>query len=302
MIEVSNLWHTFLKRQNFLELEKRGLAFCSQGKKFPSESTGFFVSWGDFIPSTRHCIAETGFFRNGMHMDSNGLYESSSFNLSGARKIISEFSAPKSWRQLNNEKKILSKFPQPTATENWDGIVVACQYPKDRSILRAGSIRNYYDFLEESCKYYGGKAFLKIHPVITNNKEERSIIESCALKYGCEVGHVGSSILDNAEAVVVYNSTYVVDALLRGKKVLQYAPGYFWQSGVVQYLSRSCSSPDENEDKEYIDKFLDFLIWKYCFHMDSPIENIANIIREFSTSKSLFPLPQEFSYGAFIEK
>ncbi len=301
MIAVSNLWPIFLKCQDFNVLESFGVKIIDQNNNFSKgKLADYFFSWGINAQDIRHSVVETGFFKDSMHIDSCGLYDKSSFNFPNARRFIEDYQAPKSFRELNKSNEINVKYPQPNSPVEWDGIVLACQYSRDRSIVSIGSTNDYYVFLEEACRFYGKKLFLKKHPVMILNKEENNILDSLAIKYGCGVGHVGESILNKAESVLVYNSTYVIDALKRKVPVMQYTRGYFWQSGAVDYLGQRLSHKQGSPDYLYIDKFLDFLIWKYCFNMKSPIESIVNILKAFESSRDIFPLPEEYSYASSL--
>jgi hypothetical protein len=300
MIILDNLWPAFLDSQDYRQLNQYDLFFKDETGPFLDNPDNYLVSWGENINKIRHSVLETGFFFNAMHLDQHGLYEKSSFNFLEAKKIIEEFSAPKSWKNLLSEGKLSPKYPQPSSYLNWDGVVVICQHHIDRSIWRVGSSGDYHRFLESAAKHYGKRALFKKHPVTLGNKDEMDRIEKIALKYGCEVAYTDTSVIDNAESVLVYNSTFVIDALMRGKHVNQFSPGYFWQSGVVQYTKGKFPSNQEKINLDYVDKFIDFLIWKYCFHKMLPLEKIAEIIKTFEASREFFPLPVELSYGSFI--
>lgn len=301
MIILDPLWPQFLKSQEYRQLNQFNLIFKDETGSFIDNPDNYYISWGENVGKIRHSVLETGFFWDAIHLDSHGLYDKASFNFPEARKIIENFVAPKSWRILNTENKLKSKFGQPKTAPNWDGVVVICQHHTDRSVWKAGSSGDYHRFLDSIGKYYGKRALFKKHPVTLGNKEELARVEEIALKHGCEIAHADISVIDNAENVWVYNSTFVVDALMRGKQVNQFAPGYFWQSGAVEYTSREIYSPQKTVDSEYVDKFLDFLIWKYCFHKMLPIDKLAEIVKAFESSKKFFPLPIELSYGAFID-
>lgn len=300
MIIVDRLWPTFLKSQDYRILREYGIAFNDEHKDFLDCAENYLVSWGENQSKIRHSVMETGFFWDGIHIDAYGLYERCSLNFPFAQKIIENFEAPKAWRTLNQEGKLRPKFNQSSISMDWDGVVVACQYPKDRSVWRAGSSGDYHRFLEEAAKHYGSKVFFKKHPVTLGNKEEMEFLDQLCLKYGSQCGYVNHSVMTKAESVLVYNSTFVVDALMAGKHVYQYAPGYFWQSGVVQYTNRSVCAPYQPIKESFVDKFVDFLIWKYCFHKLLPMDKLAQIIKTFATSNEHFPLPVELSYGYFI--
>jgi hypothetical protein len=242
---------------------------------------------------------ETGFYWDGVHLDKHGLYTFSSFNFSDARKIIESYNAPRSAKEMFQAGLLRSKLGQPKETLNWTGVVLACQRPADRSILKGGRTPDYWTFIEEACKYYGKNLFVKIHPV--NNAEETAKTKEIASKYGCEADKVDVSVIDNAEFVLLYNSTFVADCLLRGKPVAHYALGYFWNSGAVKYTSYSFPNSCET-DIEYGYKLSDFLVWKYCFHRKDSMDTWARIFKEFSESKEFFPMSEECSYGAFVTK
>lgn len=302
MLSISNLWPLFLKSQDFNGLSSFQISILNQKQDFSQISdSGHFISWGEGVKDIKHSLLECGFFEDAIHIDKYGLYDKASFNFPFAKKIIDDYIAPKSFLQFKEEGKIKSKFGQPTSNCQWDGIVLACQYPRDRSIVSVGSTKDYYNFLEDACKFYGQRLFLKKHPVMVWDAKENEIINFLCSKYKCEQGQVGESILEKAESVLVYNSTYVVDAIQHDIPVMQYAPGYFWQTGVVDFLSGKLSSTPEICDFRWKNQFLDFLVWKYCFSSLLPLESIVSILKAFKESKDFFPLPEELSYGRFIE-
>jgi hypothetical protein len=301
MIVLDTLWPLFLKSQDYRLLNQHNLKFKDEIPQFLDNPDNYYVSWGENVTKIRHSVIETGFFLDAIHLDVHGLYEKASFNFPNARKIIENFTAPKPWKDLNAEGKLQSKFGQPKTSPSWDGIVAICQHHTDRSVWKAGSSGDYHQFLESIGKYYGKRVLFKKHPVTLGNKDEIARIEAIASKYGCEIASVDISVIDHAEAVWVYNSTFVVDALMRGKQVNQFAQGYFWQSGVVEYTNREIFSPQKTVDPEYVNKFIDFLIWKYCFHKMLPLDKLAEIVKIFESSKEFFPLPVELSYGTFID-
>lgn len=300
MIVVDQLWPHYLKSQDYTRLAEFGITVSKTGHEVRNNPHTFIVGWGDTIHQSRSAAIETGFFWDGIHIDSIGLYEKAAFNFPQARAEVSDFDAPESFRSLQNRGLTRSKFRQSTERVEWDGVVVVAQHPGDRSIWKAGSTGDYHRFLDEACAYYGAKAFVKLHPVVMGNKEELEIVRNIAARHGSHCGHVDLSILDKAESVLVYNSTFVVDAIAAEKNVVQYAPGYFWQSGVVQYSERNVRQFRGSSDASFREKFLDFLVWKYCFHKLTPMEGLADIVKAFASSKSLFPLPVELSYAAHM--
>ena len=300
MTIVDHLWPHYLKSQDYTRLSDFGISISKTTSGIRNNPDNFIVSWGDTIHQSRCAVIETGFFWDAIHIDSVGLYEKASFNFPLARKHVESFDVETSFHQLQSKGLTRTKFGQSCESIEWDGVVIAAQHPGDRSIWKAGSTGDYHRFLDEACAYYKSKAFIKLHPVIMGNTSELDIVRSIAQKHGSQCGHVGFSVMDKADMVLVYNSTFAVDAIAAGKHVVQYAPGYFWQSGVVQYTGRSITNKVELCDQTYISKFLDFLVWKYCFHKLTPMDKIAHIVKAFASSKELFPLPQELSFASFM--
>jgi hypothetical protein len=300
MIIVDQLWPHYLKSQDYNQLANYDITISKTVGDIRNKPENFVISWGDTVHQTRCASIETGFFWDGIHIDSVGLYEKSSFNFPLARNYIASFDAKIPFSQLQSMGLTKTKFGQSQKKIEWDGVVIAAQHPGDRSIWKAGSTGDYHKFLDESCSYYKSKAFIKLHPVIMGNASELEIVQNIAQKHGSQCDHVDFSVMEKAEMVLVYNSTFVVDAIAAGKHVMQYAPGYFWQSGVVQYTGRSITNKVELCDQTYISKFLDFLVWKYCFHKLTPMDKIAHIVKAFASSKELFPLPQELSFASFM--
>ena len=298
MIFVDPLWPHYLKSQDYSELSSHGVCIS----RVPNEDNkdNFAVAWGEVATKIRCATLETGFFWDALHLDTVGLYEKAAFNFPLGREKIEEYEAPRSFKDLQNLGLMKPKFRQAVEQIAWEGVVIIAQHPGDRSVWKAGSTGDYHIFLDHVCSHYKSKAFIKLHPIILGNPSELQIVREIAQKHGSEVGHVGLDILKTAESVFVYNSTFVVDAISAGKHVYQYAPGYFWQSGVVQYTSRGMPSELREVSSEYTQKFLDFLIWKYCFNKMSPMTDLAQIIKVFASSKELFPLPPELSYAASL--
>ena len=300
MIIVDYLWPLFLKSQDYNKLSEFDIKISKISEDLKNNPENFIISWGDSVYKSKCAVMESGFFWEGVHIDTIGLYEKAAFNFPLARKKIQSFQAKTSFRELQKMGLTKPKFTQSSENVNWDGVVIISQHPGDRSIWKAGSTGDYHNFLNDACAYYGSRAFIKLHPVIMGNAKELETLKAIAEKHGSQCGNVGMSIIDNAEFVLVYNSTFVVDALAAKKHVVQYAPGYFWQSGVTQYSSRIVPNKIEYCDQEYREKFLDFLVWKYCFHKMLPMNKMAEIVKIFSSSKEIFPLPEELSYAAYM--
>lgn len=194
------------------------------------------LSWGYPVTKRRHGVAETGFFWDAMHIDTQGLYQFSSLNSPDAYRKIHEYSPPESAIDLiTNAPFPKSKYSQPKEKIEWNGVVFACQNPSDRSIHSVASTEDWWRFFEDSCTYYGSKLFVKLHPWNRDGIEER--IREIAGRYGCQVGRVGHSVIDNCDHVVLFNSTFSIDCMVRGIPVKQGAPGYFWQTGAVSYCA-----------------------------------------------------------------
>lgn len=300
MIIVDKLWPHFLKSQDYNQLSEYGIHISSITQEIKNNPENFIISWGDNVHQSKCAVMESGFFWDAIHIDSIGLYEKASFNFPFSKKIIESFQAKQSFRDLQSKGLTKSKFNQPKNCEDWNGVVIIAQHPGDRSVWKAGSTGDYHNFLNDACSYYGNKALIKLHPVIMGNAKELEIVRGIANKYGSKCEHVDISVINNAEFVLVYNSTFVVDALAAKKHVVQYAPGYFWQSGVTQFSSKTIPQTIQTCDSLYIEKFLDFLIWKYCFHKMLPMSSLAEIVKSFARSKELFPLPEDLSYASYM--
>ena len=266
-----------------------------------------------FLINGKFWVYETGFFQHGRHIDKN-IFSKSSLNMDGIDKIIYKYYYPADATELYNKNLLTQKyFQKPDTIENWDGFVLIAQRPIDYSILDAGTPKDYFDFFESQCKYFGKRLFIKKHPrEISRGKIHQTtsgmsetydrFIRRMCKKYKCQSGHVNTSIIDNAEGIISYNSTFCVDAALRGKHVMQYAPGYFYKSGLVQYTDRKLCSVSVNIDEDYKKTFLNFLLWKYCFHEAQPVNWTRNIFYTYADSSETFPLPMEYSYGAYVLK
>jgi len=300
-IYVDELWSKYLIGKNISDLKNYECTFVNSNDiDFLNNPDNYYISWGENKNKIRHSVIETGFFRNSVHMDTIGLYEKASFNFYVSKKIIEDYNAPVSLEKINAICPPLTKFPQTKGIQNWEHIVAICQNPKDRSIWRVGSSGDYYNFLDKIASYYKNKLLLKKHPVVLNDKEDCDILENIALKHGCELQNTDISIIDNCESVFVYNSTFVIDAIYRNKHVYQYSPGYFWQSGIVQYTNKNIPTKQYKTDTQYNMKFIEFLLWKYCFPESQKTEKLLKIIHEFKNSGDIFPLPEDCSYAQYM--
>jgi hypothetical protein len=299
-IIIDDCVHLFLKGNEFATLSSYdGFKFKSQIDLRNRElnDASHLISWGELAPNGyMSSTMETGFFSDAAHIDKNGLYQFSSLNLNGIRDIISNYTPPVEFSEFRH--LIQPKFKQPTPQREWEHVVLACQAPADRSILRVGSTNMYYQYLKDACVYYGDKLFLKLHP--TNSLEIERLIREIAAPYKCTVDRSNFSIIDNCEFVTTYNSTIVADAILRHVRVNQHAPGYFWKSGTVNYCNWTLQSYSVVRESEYLDKFCTFLVWKYCSHIKQPIAEWIEIFKVYADSKEDFPLPEKYSYANYI--
>lgn len=295
--------HLFMKDNQYTSLSSfDDNVFKSQITNYrelpKSDEEHFIINWGECTPNGyRSAIIETGFFFDAVHLDRNGLYQFSSLNLNGTKDIISNYTAPVEFPAIR--PLLEPKLRQPSKHTPWEHVVLACQHPTDRSITKVGTTSDYFRFVEDACKYYGKKLFLKIHPV--NNKETEAILREIASKHGCEIDRTNVSVIDNCEFVVTYNSTFVIDSILRNKPVNHYAPGYFWKTDIVNYTNREFRSTAKELDIEYAEKFLSFLVWKYCFHRKDTMERWNEIFKSFKDNPTHeFALPENNSYAYYI--
>ena len=175
MIQIDPLWPKFVDGYGYENLTEHGINIAPLSQNNTLEDD-YYVSWGENVQGIRHAVVETGFFSNALHLDSHGLYENCSLNLASARSRIESYEAPVNWNTLQLE----TKCPQTLHEQAWDGVVIAGQYHQDRSIKRAGSVHDYYRFIDLMCSHYGTRAFVKLHPVVMGNKEEVARITNIA--------------------------------------------------------------------------------------------------------------------------
>ncbi|MBD3406141.1 MAG: hypothetical protein GF411_08455, partial [Candidatus Lokiarchaeota archaeon] len=255
----------------------------------------YVLAWGDPVHKCKYGVIETGFFWDAMHIDTVGLYSSCSLNSAFGIKSILQYKSPRPARDVIFGCKFPeSKYKQVSNKVSWDGVVLPLQNPTDRSIHRGSSTEDYYDFVKMACKKYGKNLFLKLHPWNKGDVERR--FTEYANENGCTIGRCDHSVLEKCKFAIAYNSTFVVDCLIRNVPVAQYATGYFWQVPGVYYTSYEF--PDHvcfNED--LAQKTCDFLVWRYCFNQGMSIDKWVGMIRHFAASKEIFPMTEEYSYG-----
>jgi len=295
-ISIDKYFFLFLKSDSISDLKNEKIISEHDNNKPTSFSNDdIIIDWGD---DKGRLTTETGFFQNCIHIDKNGLYEKCSLNSNNIKDIIYNFNEPQNILSGNIKNKIIPKFNNITSNIIHNGPVLIFQHPFDRSILRAGGTNKYYEFIEETCKYFGKKLFVKFHPV--NSIEIRKKHIDIAEKYGCSYGYTGVNAIDHCEFIILYNSTFAIDAALKNKPVFQYAPGYFFNSGIVNFIDHDIKKiKNESYDSFFINKFLNFIMWKYCFRFDQSFLNLIEIFKSFKKNE-IFPLPQEYSYANYI--
>jgi glycosyltransferase involved in cell wall biosynthesis len=262
----------------------------------------YLVAWG--YPARKHKfgVMETGFFYNAMHIDTMADYQYSSLNsFEGIRQRL-DFTPRESFRDMYlNSEVIKSKYPQPDNSIKWEGVVFAAQNPRDRSVHSCASTMDWYKFYEKCCKYYGKDLLVKQHPWIGMKDKRNIAMKEIADKHGCAIGYYNHSCIDHCEHVVTFNSSFAVDCFLRGVLVKQGAMGQFWQTGAVTFCHGDPSvGCQDTVDLGY--QLAEFLGWRYCWNASDNMEDWKKVFRVFAESTELFPLPEDMSYAAHIEK
>jgi hypothetical protein len=270
-----------------------------EGFRFDKNGTDadLVISWGGPVNGSKNWVMETGFFWDACHIDI-GLYKNSLLNTIRGKEAIDNFKSPKSAIDVINESGLKnSKYRQVNYSLLWDGVVLALQNPGDRSVLSAGSKEDYYSFVEGACIKYNRHLLLKAHPWNTGEVFER--LKSYSDKYGCRIEKTDHECLKNCKFVLVYNSTFAVDCFVRGAKVAQYAPGYFYQTDAVTYTNYYYPD-DVNDTCNYGYKLADFLIHRYCLYNSMSTDEWVIFLKHLYNSKDLFPVTEEFSYARRI--
>lgn len=268
---------------------------------------GYCIFWGSYgaVQPQRydkHGVMETGFFNDARFIDTVGEYQTLSLNTKAGYDAVEgfELKGRKSARDIiaSLPPNKRSKFnPNYGSDISWEGPVLACQAPRDRSILRVSTTHKYYEFIEKACKYYGKELFVKAHP--WNNNEIYDKLGAIASKYGCEFGKTNLSLIDKAKFVIAYNSTFAVDCMLRGVPFAQYERGTFYNTYGITYTGQTL--PDEVQAPESYEQLPNFLIHKYCFHGGMSKDKFIKMIRHYANSNELFPMTDEYSYASAVE-
>jgi len=264
-------------------------------RRKPIFGRDYLLGWGQPPVGVRYGVMETGFFRDAGHIDSVGLYQFCSLNLPEAQEAIRSFNAPIPAAKILRDNNIYpSKYHQVRDGTVWDGVVLAGQRAEDRSIWIGHSKTDYYDFVQGACEYYGKHLFIKMHPC--SSPETMKFMEHLASDYGCKAAKSGHNLLQKCKFVITFNSTFVVDCLLHGVPVAQFAPGYFWNVKPVLYTHYQYPD-DVPRDPDLGQKVCDFLIWRYCFLLSMKGSKWVDMIRHFARSRQLFPMTDEFCYA-----
>lgn len=275
-----------------------------------SSAYDYCIFWGNYqyVPNafSRYGVMETGFFNRAAFIDTVGDYQALSLNSRDGYRAVESF-------ELGSKlsaRDVLALLPEdqrskynPLASEedvpsSWTGPVLALQAPKDRSILRTSTTEDYYRFVENACKYYGKSLFVKMHP--WNSGQIYDELKEIAEKYECSYGKTPISIIDNAEFVLGYNSTFAVDCMLRRVPYAQYALGTFYNAYGITYTNRQL--PTKVAAPEDYDKLPDFLIHRYCFHTQMSKLKFSEMVRHYSQSDRMFPMTDSYSYANHVKE
>jgi hypothetical protein len=263
-----------------------------------NNDNGLNVFWGWItLPCAPSIVIEAGFFWQAAHLDTIGMYQQSSLCTPQALREIEKFNAPVPALDILEQSSHSSKYPQGedlNVPDHWDKVVLASQNPYDRSIRAVGSPNDYFTFYENACKHYGKNLFIKLHP--WNSGEVGDKLRKIAADNGVTAAKVNHRIIKNCQFVLVFNSTFSVDCMIRGVPVAQYAPGYFYQNPAVNYTN--WKFPNKvSVDKDFGFKTCDFLMWRYCFDHSMPGEKWVEMFKQVAKSKEMFPIPEEFCYA-----
>lgn len=260
---------------------------------------GMVVFCGRMRPAANYekvYITESGFFHNGMYIDAMGGYQESSLNAPGFYDMYMNYRAPQSARDIVlNKATYHSKYKQSGSTTPWPGVVLALQRPRDASIGCVSDRDAYIRFVEGACQAYGKDLLLKRHPM---GAKEDETWQQIAQKYGVEFGRYTHDVIEGCRFVLVYNSTYAVDAMIRGVPVVQFAPGYFYKTRAVDYSAGTYPEEARRDCGGSPRKLVDFLAWKYCVCTDMSPYMWALWILCYAETNEPFPLDERISWAA----
>jgi capsule polysaccharide export protein KpsC/LpsZ len=266
----------------------------------------YAIFWGILPYKPNFCrkygVMETGFFNEAAYIDTIGNYQTSSLNTLEAYKEIDNFdlNSKKTAKEIifnlapNQRSKYNAEHSEPKNKNlQWKNVVLALQNPSDRSIYSVTTQKAYFEFVENCCKYYGSKLFVKMHP--WNSGEIYDQFALIAKKYNCEYGKAPISIIENCEFVISFNSTFAIDCLLREVPYVQYGLGTFYNTYGINYSKQTFPSTVTNIKNA--SKLCDFLIYKYCFNKQMSKDKYAKMIHHFSKSNEMFPMNDDLCYA-----
>lgn len=280
--------------EDALELELNEFGWTMR----PPATPEVYIDWGRRRGTAgKRCVTETGFWAGAYHIDTQDLYGRSTLNTPEARQEIESYRAPMSAHDVvfGADMRPTKYRQRPTAPE-WRGVVLALQRPKDRSITATGG--DYVRFVRAACEKWRGELLLKEHP---QGGSFAATWRQFAAEFGCTCVKCHTAVIDQCRFVVVFNSTFAVDALLRGKNVMQYAPGYLMDTGAVTYTGGTLwdSVPDRLVESQRV---LDFLVWRYCFWAGMSLRDWARTLVAHAQSDAMFPLPEDLSWAATVPR
>lgn len=235
----------------------------------------------------------SGFFRKSWRIDRIGLWEDCSLNLPEGKTVWQAFRAPVPASELLRGQ---AKYEQPSGDWRWSGVVLAAQ-SVGAAVTQVGKRTAYWDFIRKACRYFRERLLIKLHPKCGQASAEWH--RGVAQQYGSACGYFGSSVLEDCEFVLTYNSNYAVEAWLAGVNVMQYAPGCFSYTGAVTFTDWTITDEIDNRLDTAI-QLLDFCVWRYCFSIETSEEVIAKVINRYRKQEGLYPLSEELSYGASL--
>ena len=266
----------------------------------PPDEGGYAFSWAKRGRASRAAAIEIGFWKSAMHADPMGIYSASTFNTpEGMRQVMAYRPEKPAAELLLGEN--LTKYRQDSEDVPWEGIVLPLQVPTDRAILSVGTTDEYWTFVEGACKKYGDNLLLKVHPC--SGCVDRARAMGLAEKYGTRYAGTNYSCLRRCKFVLVYNSTFAMDAFVLGAPVCQFAPGYWYQSGAVLYTEGEYPDDCDRSTVEVGTRVADFCVWRYCWSWEVlTAAQWRELLTIFARSAQLFPLPECLSYGALIDR
>jgi hypothetical protein len=254
----------------------------------PQVSDQYAIGWGVPLRGCPGSVMETGFFWDAAHLDTQGMYDHSALaSDAGFREVMNH-----ALRPLHPHVNLKSKYSQTSVQVPWKGVVLACQNPGDRSITSGASPRDYWAFVEKACRFYGKNLLLKLHPWNNGGTKER--MEQVAAEHGCTALKCDHSAITECEFVLAWNSTFLVDCMVRGVRCAAFVPSAF--SRYCQFTNGQC--PREVPDTGHLgEQFVNFLAHRYCFNHTMTKEKTLAMFKHYAQSRELFPMTDEYSYA-----